>query len=330
MPFIYNTNVTIHSTSASIYCHSQKEHLPTRKANMGADASTQLPPSPPPPKKEFDQEWRKTDWSKKKRDAMVDELKNFKLFDLEVGHLRCLLLGPIGAGKSSFINSVNNIFQGRIAHSALAATFTSHGTSFTKIYKTHYIKNDEEILPFTFNDVMGLEEGQLDGIHPDDLVNALKGHVPEGYEFKPSWALHDKHMEYILNPKLKDKVHCLVNVISADKVSLMSEEVQKKMYKIREKASELGIPQVIVMTMPDITCPLVNKDLKKIYYSKIIKEKMQMCSNALGVPMNCVLPVKNYHEETGLDNDMDILILNAMTQIMNFANDYQWKPKPKN
>lgn len=40
--------------------------------------------------------------------------------------------------------------------------------------------------------------------------------------------------------------------------------------------------------------------------------------------MNCILPVKNYHEEGMLDNDMDILILNAMTQIMNFANDYLW------
>ncbi|XP_070296487.1 interferon-induced protein 44-like [Salvelinus sp. IW2-2015] len=79
------------------------------------------------------------------------------------------------------------------------------------------------------------------------------------------------------------------------------------------------------MTMPDKACELVNKDVTRIYYSKEIKKKMQECSNELGVPMNCILPVKNYHKEKKLVNDMDILILDAMTQIMNFANDYLWK-----
>ncbi|XP_023993563.2 interferon-induced protein 44-like [Salvelinus sp. IW2-2015] len=104
----------------------------------------------------------------------------------------------------------------------------------------------------------------------------------------------------------------------------MPKDVIDKMKELRQKASRLKIPQVVVMTMPDKACELVNKDVNRIYYSKEIKKKMQICSNELGVPMNCVLPVKNYHEEGMLDNDMDILILNAMTQIMNFANDYLW------
>ncbi|XP_034143054.1 interferon-induced protein 44-like [Esox lucius] len=118
----------------------------------------------------------------------------------------------------------------------------------------------------------------------------------------------------------------------ADKIQLMSEKVLTKMKMIRGKASELGIPQVVVMTMTDKACPLVNNDLKKIYTSMEIKKKMQMCSNELGVPVNCILPVKNYHEEGGLDNDMDILILNAFSQIVHHSNDYLWdcrqNPRP--
>lgn len=42
----------------------------------------------------------------------------------------------------------------------------------------------------------------------------------------------------------------------------------------------------------------------------------------LGVPMNQIFPVKNYHEELDTDNDTDVLILQAMKQIINWANDY--------
>uniref|UniRef100_A0A673ZEB4 Interferon-induced protein 44-like n=1 Tax=Salmo trutta TaxID=8032 RepID=A0A673ZEB4_SALTR len=237
---------------------------------------------------------------------MVAALRNFKLSDPDMGQLRCLLYGPVGAGKSSFINSVNNVFQGRVAHNALVAA--ASGTSFTKTVNKR--------LPFAFNDVMGLE-AQEKGMQPEDIINALKGHLPEGYKFNPCSALTDESGEYNKKPRSSDKVHCLVSVVAADKISLMSNDVIVKMRKVREKASELGIAQVVVMTMPDKACPLVEMDVKKMYTSKAIKDKV-------GIPMNCILPVKNYHEEGMLDNDMDILILKAMTQMMNFANDYVW------
>ncbi|KAL0977773.1 hypothetical protein UPYG_G00161010 [Umbra pygmaea] len=281
-----------------------------------------------PSKKEFDKEWRKTNWSKGKRDAMVDALRNFNLNDPEVGHLRCLLLGPVGAGKSSFINSVNTIFQGRVAHSALTTDCSS--TSFTKTYKTYYITVGTNRLPFAFNDAMGLEDDiRIDigkdtprGILHNDIINALKGHLPENYVFNPYSALSDKSEQYKRSPKLSDKVHCLVYVIPANKLSIMSKDVIKKMKEVREIASEMGIPQVVVMTMADMACDLVEKDLQKVYFSTALVKSIERCSIELGVPLNCILPVKNYHMEIDLDNDMDILILTAMTQIMNFANDY--------
>lgn len=38
--------------------------------------------------------------------------------------------------------------------------------------------------------------------------------------------------------------------------------------------------------------------------------------------MNCIFPVKNYHKEIHLNKDMDVLLLSALTTILNFANDY--------
>ncbi len=50
--------------------------------------------------------------------------------------------------------------------------------------------------------------------------------------------------------------------------------------------------------------------------------QMEECSNSLGVPVSCTYPVKNYHEERATNPKMDILILDALQHIVNFANDY--------
>jgi hypothetical protein len=50
---------------------------------------------------------------------------------------------------------------------------------------------------------------------------------------------------------------------------------------------------------------------------------MEQCSNGLGVPVNCILPVKNYHEEIDLDDDMDVLLLRALRQMVDFAEGFK-------
>nr|XP_029509945.1 interferon-induced protein 44-like [Oncorhynchus nerka] len=89
----------------------------------------------------------------------------------------------------------------------------------------------ESTTPLSSMDVMGLQESSGKGVHKDDIINALKGHVKEGH-------------------------------------------------------------------------------------------KMEQCSAKLGVPVNCILPVKNYHEEIDLDDDMDVLLLRALRQMVDFADDF--------
>lgn len=38
--------------------------------------------------------------------------------DLDVSEARILMIGPVGAGKSSFYNTINSIFRGRITQKA--------------------------------------------------------------------------------------------------------------------------------------------------------------------------------------------------------------------
>lgn len=46
------------------------------------------------------------------KDRDIQYVKNFEL-DTRNQKIRILLLGPVGAGKSSFINSVNGVLRGR-------------------------------------------------------------------------------------------------------------------------------------------------------------------------------------------------------------------------
>ncbi|XP_026994482.2 interferon-induced protein 44-like isoform X2 [Tachysurus fulvidraco] len=278
---------------------------------MGQEQSA--PPSPPPPKPEFDQPWREMPWGEK--DRIEQKLRTFKLKRTSARFVRILVVGEVGAGKSSFINSVNNAFQGRITAGALVDG--TGGTSFTKNYKTHYIEaEDDSSLPFVFNDIMGLED-KLSGASIQDIIRAIHGLLEEGHKFDAPVT----DVKFRSNPSVEDQTTCLVNIIAADKISMINDGVIDKLKKIRQAATELNMPQVIIMTRPDLACPLVKQDLRKIYTSKKIKEKMEVCSNTLGIPMNNIFPVKNYHQEIDTDDDMDLLILKALDQIVHIASD---------
>ena len=49
---------------------------------------------------------------------------------------------------------------------------------------------------------------------------------------------------------------------------------------------------------------------------------MEQFSVDVGIPMNCIFPVKNYKSEISLNNDTDILLLCALKNIINFGEDY--------
>ncbi|KAJ3583357.1 hypothetical protein NHX12_021921, partial [Muraenolepis orangiensis] len=212
------------------------------------------------------------------------------------------------------------ICQKRITSPAAVDNFCS-GKSFTIVYKAHKIKKDkpDKYHPFVFNDIMGLEA--TGGVCEDDIKLAMKGHVKDGYKFNPASALDPSIQFYNETPDENDKVHVLVCVVPADKLSQMPVEIIRKMVNIRIAARDLGIPQIAILTHIDVACPLVNRNIQNVYKSKYIKKKMEEFSGQLGIPMNCIYPVKNYHEEQDLDDDIDMLILRALKQMINLAKD---------
>ncbi|XP_043988292.1 interferon-induced protein 44-like isoform X2 [Gambusia affinis] len=270
----------------------------------------------------LDEPWRELNWREKQENLRY--VQEYKPQQDDIRYLRILLYGPVGSGKSSFINSVSNVIRGRMTIPALASAMTSD-QSFTKRYETHkFIKgrgNAKTFYPLVFNDMMGLEDGTNRGVHADDIKLALEGHVKEGHKFNPVAPISQHDPGYNPTPSADDKVHVLVCVMSANTPQMKS-SVLEKMKSVRETASDLGIPQMAMMTHVDEACCETEKNLRNVYKSKYLRKKMRDFSSAVGIPMNCIFPVKNYSEEIDMNNDVDTLILSALRNMVNFGDDF--------
>lgn len=288
-----------------------------KNKEMGSSASK---PAPSPPNPELDKPWRNFDWGQKVN--LKEKLENFCSRHSDVKDIKILVAGQIGAGKSSFINSVLSAFQGEIVNEAIAEVSGSAAShSFTKRLRSYHIRSGDADLPFELCDIKGLEPERISESQIEDIINSIYGHVKEGYKFKEkSLTSDDEH--YNQNPSLSDQAFCLVYVIDANTFQLSEDDkiLTEKLRIIRKKISDKGIPQVIVMSKVDEACPLVKNDLKMVYRSKKIKEKMELCSYKVGVPMSNIFPVKNYHNEINTNDDVDVLILKALDQIVRSAD----------
>ncbi|CAL8311823.1 unnamed protein product [Arctogadus glacialis] len=272
--------------------------------------------------------WRTLDWGKK--NEQLEWLKSYHLGSGDPKHLRVLLCGPAGSGKSSFINSVASICQNQCAEPAEASNgmgttpelAKSAGQSFTLKYKTHQIKRDgqgDQHYPFVFNDLMGLEEER--GILSEDIKLAMKGHVKEDYEFNQEHALDDSNDSYNKKPTLNDKAHILVFVVAVDFIQVAGPKIIQKMVEVKLAARDLGIRTMAILTKIDEkSSPYVKEDLKNVYSSKFIKNAVENLSINVGFPVSCIFPLKNYHEEICLKDEIDILILSALRKIIDLGN----------
>ncbi|XP_072562537.1 interferon-induced protein 44-like [Paramormyrops kingsleyae] len=88
------------------------------------------------------------------------------------------------------------------------------------------------------------------------------------------------------------------------------------------QAEQEDVPLMVLLTKVDKACPLVGEDLKNVYRSCYIKDLIYKVSDCLGIPVSQVLPVKNYDHENVLDTCCDVLLLSAMQQMLNFADNY--------
>uniref|UniRef100_A0A671Q1S9 Interferon-induced protein 44-like n=1 Tax=Sinocyclocheilus anshuiensis TaxID=1608454 RepID=A0A671Q1S9_9TELE len=187
----------------------------------------------------------------------------------------------------------------------LKTGFVVHGHIFAErvmafsdgCFRPYYIKPSSSVthVPFILCDTMGLEDGVNTGLDVDDFATILKGHIQDKYQFNPLMPIQPDSPHFHKSPGLKDKIHCVVFVIDISRVKLLSDKTIEKFVVFRKK--------LVLLTKVDEACPLV-------------------ISSQLGVSLSVVVPVKNYYQELEIDSQTDILLLNAVVQMLRAADGY--------
>uniref|UniRef100_A0A8C6Q900 Interferon induced protein 44c1 n=1 Tax=Nothobranchius furzeri TaxID=105023 RepID=A0A8C6Q900_NOTFU len=239
--------------------------------------------------------WRNIQWTAERKQQQMMTIQNYK----------------------SVIKTVNQApFRGNMTCQAITGT---SGNSVTIQHRTYTIKAGKQgaAIPLVLCDTMGLEENDDTGLNIDDLFKIFKSHIKDRYQLP------------FINPgrcsgykRSLQKIHCIAYVVDACKVSLLSDNMVKKFQAIRQKANQMGIPQVLLMTKVDEACQLVANDLRNVYNSVYIQKKARQLSESLRIPLSFTLPVKNYSKELELHQDMDILLFMALEQMLNYAGNF--------
>ncbi|XP_071162519.1 interferon-induced protein 44-like [Mytilus edulis] len=274
-------------------------------------------------KADLEEPWRKTpQWNTELLRALKEKIERYKpLKELNVPQARILLVGQVGAGKTSFFNTINSVFRGYITRQACSGN-AEH--SLTTVYRKYQIRNGTsgKALNFRLHDTRGLEADQ--GMDAHGMCYLLDGNLPDRFQFNPSAPVTPDITGFVAKPQFADKIHCVVIVIDGSTVDVMPEKVIEKMKGFQIHMNQRGIPQLVLLTKIDKVCEATSEDLSQVFSSPVVQETVDRVSQILGLPRSNILPIKNYESEIELQDNVNILTLLTLQQLLNSTDDYMF------
>lgn len=66
----------------------------------------------------------------------------------------------------------------------------------------------------------------------------------------------------------------------------------------------------------------MDDDVTNTFVSAAVCEALKRAAEITGLPRDHVFPVKNYESERNLNTKMDILLMEALRQILDFADEF--------
>ncbi|KAB0388132.1 hypothetical protein FD755_003088 [Muntiacus reevesi] len=253
------------------------------------------------------------------KENLLCAIRNYVPYGGLVHKIRILLLGPVGGGKSSFVNSVKSIFRGHVTNQALVG---SNPTGTSEKYRTYFFKDekDNNTLPFILCDSMGLSEKE--GLDMDDIPSILEGHFPDRYQFNSLKLMPKGIGNHTGCPLLEDRVHCVAFVFNANSVEQLSYQMVEKIKRIRRELIKSDVVHVVLLTHVDTLDLITKADLIDIYKCVPVKLKLEAVHRKLGFALSDIFVVSNYTSEWELEPVIDVLILSALKEMLWAADDF--------
>ncbi|XP_060563079.1 interferon-induced protein 44-like [Ruditapes philippinarum] len=271
----------------------------------------------PPPSPLTSNPWRTTpEWNKEFESSLRKDIKAIEPpFKPNI-----VLVGPVGAGKSSYINATLSVAKG---HKVDMAYTESGSKSCTTSYDRY---TDKTLLQnFRLIDCMGLEQSTEEGFNVADMVSLLKGHIKNGYQFNPRSPISSENKDHWhVNPTFEDHIHCVVFVVDANVMHIgIPPAYVGKIRQIQDAVKRLRVPRVLILTKADELCYTVRDDNTNMFRSVKVKEAVKTASEVFRIPEASIHPVTNYEDADAIEISWkrNIPLLIALRQITQYTND---------
>ncbi|XP_046343273.2 interferon-induced protein 44-like [Haliotis rufescens] len=254
------------------------------------------------------------------------ELEGFEPPTEALEYTNILLVGQIGAGKSSYLNSVTSAFRGYVTSSVPTGSALHSLTQKNEEHKI-FTWPGRRPLKFRFWDTRGFEQGM--GQNMVYAIQHIIGGSPPGYMsmlatmMRNLWNKQPIRQQTLSEEDLlQQKVHCVAFVIDGSVIDGLPREVKEAFDQIKKTANGYGIPQTVLLSKIDKVCRMVDGNLSLTFHSTQIRDLVDQTAALIGLPRSHIFPVKNYEQESELDENVDRLTLLSLRQMLRFTDDF--------
>lgn len=259
-------------------------------------------------------------FSKNTKDRLLKKILDISLPD-PCKSINIMVMGNIGAGKSSFINTLFTVLRNNDHLSTIASP---HGINISSTTKRFH-----EVILTTFEDGKTIRIYDCRGVHchdwsstdyRDDLIKAVDGRIRRNYQFQKDRGIQEDSVFLNKNPTISDKMHCVLYVTDSNQVQHDQSAILRN---VRAHVDDNAIPLRVVLTKVDqLNLCGFHGDLSGIFRSRQMNLKVEAAIKQFGKQKNQILPIANYVNDMQQNIVQDVLALLTIDNILEDAISY--------
>lgn len=233
--------------------------------------------------------------------------------------INIMVMGKIGTGKSSFINTLFTVLRNNGQLSTIASPHGINVPTTTKRFHEVTLKTFEDGKKIRIYDCRGVHCYDWAGEnYKDDLIKTVDGCTRKNYQFQ-EYCIQKDSVFFNPNPTISDKMHCVLYVTDSNQV----QDYSSVLKQVKEHVVKNEIPLRVILTKVDqLNLCGFHGDLSGIFRSRQMKLKADLAERNFGIQHCQVLPIANYVSGMEQNITQDVLALLTIDNILQEAIAY--------